>query len=77
MMTAEIKINGITIAHVYAVNKGSVTPDPDVAGLCEYHYEYYIPEGGVTEGKVEQYRPNGAAALLRLIFNDISRKGGK
>ena len=77
MITAEIKVNGVMIAHVYVVNQGAASLDPDVDGLCEYHYEYYRPEHSVIRGKAEHFRPNGAAALLKEVFEDVEGKGGK
>ena len=83
MLTAEIKINGVMIAHVYAVNKGLVPrttekkAHPFCGEFCTYAYEYYRPEHTVIRGKVEHFRPNGAAALLKEICEDIEGKGGK
>lgn len=72
MITAEIRINGQFLGHVYCVNEEG---DPD--DWCDYSYEYYRPEQGLIKGEVRHFRPNGAAALLKEIFEDIETKGGK
>ena len=77
MITAEIKVNGAMIAHVYAVNQGEASILPEVKDMCFYTYEYYRPEHTVIRGKVTHFRPNGAAALLKEIFEEVETKGGK
>lgn len=72
MITAEIRVNTQLIGHVYCVNEEG---DPD--GWCDYSYEYYCPGEETIKGTVEHFRPNGAAALMKAIFEDIETKGGK
>jgi len=72
MLTAEIKVDGNTIAHIYAVKDGDT-----VGELRDYVFEYYRPERGVIKGKVRHHRPNGAVALLKEICENVEMQGGK
>lgn len=85
MITAEIRVSGRLIAHVYCVNEEPV-PGPgnrwDARDTEWYRYSYeYLSVGegakGVINGEVKHFRPNGAAALMKEIFEDVETKGGK
>jgi hypothetical protein len=86
MLTADIRINGALIGHIYCVNEKTINPPGDdrfhpvpivTSKWYEYSYEYYRPGEGIIKGAVQHYRPNGAAALLKEICEDIETKGGK
>lgn len=86
MITADIKENGIPFGHVYVVNQEQLSrpPDDTEGGFYpepppwyRYRYEYYRPEHDVIRGTVVHFRPNGAAALLKTVFEDVETKGGK
>jgi hypothetical protein len=75
MITAEIKINGKLIAHVYAVNKGG---DPD--GTCAYLYEVYevgMGVEGVKRGEVTHDRLDGGLQLIGTICDDLLMQDAK
>lgn len=63
MLTAEIKINGALISHIYVVNEGEIVGDNS-----EYRYEIYHPDEKILKGKVKHFRSKGALELVRLIL---------
>lgn len=71
MLTAELKINGTTVVHIYAVNKVS-----QGLGLCEYEYmitdtaPYADRETEIKKGTVVHMRQEGLAELVRAIIED-------
>lgn len=72
MITAEIRVNAQLVGHVYCVNEGGTSD-----GWCTYRYEYYCPDKETIKGEVMHFRPNGAAALLKEIFENVESQGGK
>jgi len=63
MLTAEIKVNGSLIAHMYIVNEGSFDGEN-----AKYRYEIYHPDDGIIKGKMSHVRSDGALELIRLIL---------
>ena len=70
MITAEIKINGTLLGHLYAYNTGIKSElDTDV---YRYNYEYYkVGEGKVTIGSITHSRADGAEKLISLLMGEI------
>ncbi len=76
MLTAEIKVNGCLIGHLYVVKVGPL-PD-EYRDLYEYDYSYHeIGSEIVTNGKLPHYRSNGALALVRLCAEQLKKRGCK
>ena len=77
MLTAEIKINGKLLGHLYIVNKGYVgnimDSNRDSIGLHAYDYEYF--EIGSNKkpkiGKVTHSREAGPLTLIRICTEDM------
>lgn len=85
MITAEIRVNGQMIGHIYCINEkrtrgpGRHCDALDEGwdeGWYEYSYEYYRPGLHIIKGKVRHFRDNDAAALMKEVFDTIM-KGGK
>lgn len=87
MLTAEIKVNGTLIAHLYARNitfdkewedaqklfAGAKVVVPDTKEH-KYKYEYYeIGSGKTTSGNVSHIRNDGAAKLISVIMDDMEK----
>lgn len=76
MITAELRVNGQFIGHIYARNEGG-----EVNGWCEYRYECYTLNddsgNSLVNGKVRHFRPNGAVALFKEICEDVGTRGSK
>lgn len=87
MITAEIRHDSKMIGHINAAcvkqmprppGDDKFHPMPGVTSQWyEYTYEYYKPGEAIITGTVQHYHPNGAAALMKEIFEDIETKGGK
>lgn len=72
MMTAEIRINGSMISHIYIRN---ISSEFSVDGMNLYKYEYYQPETGeVKTGEIKFKRDKGALTLVRDIINKMEAK---
>lgn len=72
MITAEVKVNGRLIAHIYAHNLGAAdqTPESHSIERCRYFWEYYEVNGHrVKQGHVTHVRSEGAARLLARILD--------
>ena len=73
MLTAEIKVNGALIGHVYIHNEGYLGADTNVCG-----YTYHIYDVGeaaiVKEGHVEHDRSDGAFALINRVLDALPYK---
>jgi len=72
MVTAEIRINGTLLGHIYAVN--DVTLEN---GQSLYHWECYVPDRGPLVGGTElrHRREDGALALISKIIEAAKTKG--
>lgn len=69
MITVEIKINGIIVGCIYAINKGKNHCMPD---HCNYKFEYWRPgEGAVTTGTLLHKTVDGADALVKSILHAV------
>lgn len=63
MFTAEIRVNGTLVAHLYGRNVG------ESGELHKYDYEYYqTAEGGLKMGSVIHDQEDGIAALVSKIL---------
>lgn len=76
MLTAEIKINGCLIAHVYAVNKG-IVPGFHNKGDCNYDIE--VIEIGQSDTplfrtQITHKRQEGATVLIEKILKVYNQK---
>lgn len=75
MLTAELKVNGINLAHVTVYNKGK-----DVDDKTKYWVEAYMPsDDGEEKSFLEQFwvshkRSDGAFLLIEKVFSIIRRK---
>jgi hypothetical protein len=71
MLTAEIKINGSLLKHLYVVNKGPVIPQDDTD---LYHYNYTVVDtttGENKKGTVLHKRRTGAVKLVQRILEEL------
>ena len=69
MFTAELRINGTLIGHIYGQNVGGSASDGN------YKYEWYEPTlHRIVEGRVAHKRKDGLRKLVRLILEDIDVK---
>lgn len=72
MLTAEIKVNGVLIGHVYIHNEGYVNDNlDDDDDMCNYSYHAYdVGEGEIIgRGTVKHPRKDGAFRLVeRVLF---------
>ena len=71
MITAEIKINGMLLYHVYCTNSSKVSIAD--ANDDRYHYEYEVYEigkGKVHSGKLVHNRDGGGAKLISDILKN-------
>lgn len=67
MLTAELKINGTLIGHLYGHNEGYNTD-----GSCEYSWHYYKTEtGAVVKGTLSHKREDGLEELIASILRSI------
>jgi hypothetical protein len=74
MFTAELKINGLLVGHLYGVNKGPVVSE-QVNDLCHYEYHYYDTESGtVVHGNLVYRQSNGLPALVSECLTDAKDK---
>lgn len=74
MLSVEIKINGLMIGHIHALNKGIVQGSLH----NKYRFEYYIPgKGVVAEGTVLHMREEGAEVLVSKILNLVQSPNRK
>lgn len=70
MITVEIKINGMLIGHILAVNEAPIDID---TGRFVYRWEYYQPDKSKTllHGVCVHRREDGCEKLLRKILEEI------
>jgi len=71
MLTAEIRVNGMLIKHIYIQNKG-VTPGFN--DIYQYYYEVTnVGEGkeGIKTGFVSHSRSKGAFVLIDKVLKEI------
>ena len=76
MLTAEIKINGKLIGHLYIVNKGFVTFElGKINDECDYEYECYMveEEEPVIKGHVKHSRKSGALELIKKVIRNVQK----
>jgi len=67
VLSAELKVNGTLIAHVYARNVAEAGGD-----VCVYDYEYYQVESRrVHNGTVRHARSKGLRKLIVEILTDV------
>lgn len=64
MFSAEIKINGIMIAHIYGHNTSEL-----IDGQCKYKYEVYRPNKAFVKGDVLHKRSDDILQLLKKIID--------
>lgn len=83
MISAEIKINGAMIAHVYAVNVTHQVP-PGALGKLKgqdvYRYEVHSIDSAVPtrKGGVKHHRDDGALLLIeKVIATAVKKKKAK
>lgn len=70
MLTAEIKINGVLIGHIYIVNEYT-----NADGDASYRWEYYEPDGGLTKGAgLTHKRSDGAVALIAKVAKLVGKR---
>jgi len=71
MITAEIKVNGCLISHLYIVNKdflpGSLTD-------CTYVYEYYEIGKDVQRDRITHRKRDGALKLIEIVCKAVGEK---
>lgn len=77
MITAEIKVNGCLIAHLYCVNVCNCDLGPPVEEgnehACLYEWSYHKMTGGETiKGEVTHHRKDGAEELIQLIWEKMA-----
>jgi hypothetical protein len=88
MLTAEIKVNGCLIGHLYMVNTGPIAnlEPSDLSGPCAYRWEYYHCDGypPIQQGEgIIHDRDAGALGLIKKVIETIegskkhTRKGKK
>ena len=75
MLTAEIKINGCMIGHIYIVNEGEL----GTSGIYNYSWEYYkpgsdSPQRVVMSGHTSHTRGEGALTLIKKVVDIVNRK---
>lgn len=75
MLTAEIKINGCLLSHVYIHNTGV---EPGMGDCYNYEYEVYnVGEGeskGVIWGFLKHKRSDGALELVKKVLGKCKKK---
>jgi len=76
MLTAEIKINGCLIGHLYITN---ISNHFDNYGDNSYRWEYYCVhaqdgEPSIQIGNLSHKRAEGAIELIRKVTSVISEK---
>ena len=88
MLTLEMKVNGMLIAHIYIVNVSPHVDNPLLCygpgapknpDICNYEYEIYRVgvEGGdesVVKGKVKHNQTEGAIKLVQKVTKHATRK---
>ena len=68
MLTAEVKINGALIYHIYVHNEERyIKTHPDAK--CSYYFEIYQPQKEISKGKITHARTDGALVLLNKILS--------
>jgi hypothetical protein len=76
VFTTEIKVNGVSVGHLYGVNKGPTEGTDDFSlDSCIYDYEYYRPgDKKITHGTVIHKRKDGIEKLVIEILKRCSKK---
>jgi len=71
MITAEIKVNGAMLQHLYIHNQGIADADTSLV-TCLYEYEYYRvgTKDPIVKGCILHDRTNGAGALIMLALEN-------
>jgi hypothetical protein len=82
MITAEIKINGCLIGHLYLVNKGTISEKKDdfkgIYDKCFYDGHFYIVETGESIPiDCHHYRSQGAIKLINIATNAVLKQLSK
>jgi hypothetical protein len=73
MLTAEIKINGILIGHLYIHNEVKEFIDPD--GIHPYSAEYYeVGSGEIKRALLPHRRSDGALTLIAKVIKALKIK---
>lgn len=75
MITAEFKVNGLTIANIYCHNEQMLDFDVKNNTLCEYYYEFNeIGKNLLITGNIEHVREKGFEGLFEKILQDVRKK---
>ena len=70
MLTADLRVNGVLVAHVYIRNLMDRVGQVDT-----YAFEIYRPESGVIKtGTVTHNRDNGAEDLIVKVLTDTDEE---
>lgn len=70
MLTAELKVNGVLISHLYCHNIGPDGPH----GTLLYNWQYYdIESASMKSGTIAHDRKKGAAALIASILKEQTK----
>lgn len=74
MLSAELKVNGVLVAHLYGHNKGFTDPD----GNYVYFWELYeVGKSKVSSGTLTHSRPDGLIVLVQKMLSEhIDLQGG-
>jgi hypothetical protein len=73
MISAEIKVNGTMVGHIYARNISTPEVLESGVGLNLYHWEYYKPENRIAKrGKVSHERQDGIEKLISKILAEAT-----
>jgi hypothetical protein len=84
MLTAEIRINGKLLGHLYIINRGCASAAYEIGlvdtptSMDDYLYDYEYFEVGSNKsprtGKVAHKREDGALALIRICAEDVAQQ---
>ena len=70
-LTAEIKINGRLIKHLYVINTGPIIPQDDT-DLFTYEFTAIdVISGNSKRGAIVHHRRKGAVKLVEQILKEI------
>ncbi len=74
MLSAEIKVNGTMVGHIYARNISTPAILEAGVGLNMYHWEYYRPEQrSAKRGKVVHERQDGIESLIGKNLAEVGK----
>jgi hypothetical protein len=80
MITAEVRVNGALIGHMYIHNEKTLFPSAQeykkhLCDKCEYYVEYTeVGKGKIFIGRLEHWGNDGAVALMAKAFELIDKK---